>query len=320
MTVGKQTSLVRQIILLCCVAATGLDVCHGREWTDASDQYSWQAELFAASKQIAVLRDRKGELQAVQVSELSQADKQFVEAYLREESSSVSKGIHTWTMKSGLKVKGTVLGYKSGPVEIENRSGVAYVNRKRFRGIDPVYQAMVVKLVAASEDDSVKSVDDFKAWVRTLRREKRMIQVDGVLMKLKGGDEYAVPLFLFSPPDRKMLETGWQQWSAEEATKQQKAQEDTLLRAEAQEYQEIQRRKEATDQENRRIQMMQLGLLAVDAGVTSLWEVQMAPGRGVYGRPMKVVVPANDSQAAQRAAMQKHPGYLVGPVRQISRR
>ncbi len=207
---------------------------------------------------------------------------------------------------------------------IENRSGVPYVNKKRFRDLDPVYQAMLPKLVAVTEDESVVTADDFKKWARKLRREKRTIQVDGVLLKLESGDEYAVPLFLFSERDRRALENGWQQWSADEATREQKEQEDVLLRAEAEEHQrreeEDRRRKEEKTRRNEQIQMMQLGLLAVNAGVTSLWEVQIAPGRGVYGRPMRVVVPANDSLAAQRAALQRYPGYVAGSSRQLSRR
>jgi len=311
----KQCGLVK--FLLCCAIALNSASSLAREWSDASGRHKWKAELLAASEHILVLRDRKGELQAVQVEELSDDDRAFVAKYLKETDSKVNRNVHTWAMKSGLMVKGEILGYKSGPVVIENRSGVPYVNSKRFRGIDPVYQAMLPRLIAATEDESVQTVDDFKAWAKKLRRDKRSIQVDGVILKLEGGDEYAVPLFLFADQDRQVLENGWQQWSAEEATREQKNREDVLLRAEADEYQ---RSKEAKEQENKRIQMMQLGLLAVNAGVTSLWEVSMAPGRGVYGRPMKVVVPANTSADAKRAAMQRYPGYVTGTLRQMSRR
>jgi len=304
-------------LLLCCAIVLSCGSSLAREWSDASGRHSWKADLLAANEQLVVLRDRRGELQAVQVKELSADDQAFVAKYLKEPDSKVSRDVHTWKMQSGLMVKGEVLGYKSGPVQIENRSGVPYVNGKRFRGIDPVYQAMLPKLIAKTEDDSVQTIDDFKDWAKKLRREKRSIQVDGVILKLEGGDEYAVPLFLFAEEDREVLENGWQQWNAEEATLERKQQEDVLLRAEADEYQ---RRKEAKEQENKRIQMMQLGMLAVNAGVTSLWEVKLAPGRGMYGRPMKVVVPANTSGEAKRAALQRYPGYIAGPSKQISRR
>lgn len=313
----ERNQLRNRFFLLCIAVSLNCATCLAREWTDASGRHQWKAELFAASEQLVVLRDRKGELQAVQVSELSKSDQAFVRKYLREPAARVSRDFQMWTMASGLMIKGNVLGYKSGPVVIENRSGVPYVNEKRFRELDPVYQAMLPKLIAATEDESVESVDDFTTWAKKLRREKRSIQVDGVLLKLENGDEYAVPLFLFSEGDRAALENGWRQWSAAEATREQKEQEDVLLRAEAEEHQ---RREQATARRNQQIQLMQLGLLAVNAGVTSLWEVQIAPGRGVYGRPMKVVVPANDSLAAARTALQRYPGYVAGPSRQISRR
>jgi len=312
----RQVYLVKAFcwsVIVCLSAASSL----GREWTDASGRHSWKAEILAANEQVIVLQERKGDLHAVQVSELSAADQQFVADYLSEPDSKVNRNMHSWTMQSGLKVKAEVLGYKSGPVEISYRNGTPYVNRKRFARIDQVYQTMLPKLVAATDDSSVQSVDDFKAWAKKLRREKRTIQVDGVLMQLESGDEYAVPLFLFSEPDRRALENGWEQWSADESTREQKEREDLLLRAEADEYQ---RSRQQEDNKRNQIQMMQLGLLAVDAGLTSIWEVTLMPGRSMNGRPQRVVVPANDSRAAIQTALSKYPGYVAGPARQLSRR
>ncbi|MCH2210942.1 MAG: hypothetical protein MK110_06545 [Fuerstiella sp.] len=317
MTAKEPNRLLKRVVLFCMTTLLIHGSGQARDWSDATGRHHWKAEFLAASSRLVVLRDRKGELQSVQISELSESDRMYVARYLDNEGSRVSRDIHTWTLKSGLKVKGQVHGYKSGPVEIENRSGVPYVNRRPFRDIDPVYQAMLPKLVAATEDESVKTVEDFKEWTKQLRGKKRSIQVDGVRMMLESGDQYAVPLFLFSDDDREVLEKGWRQWSKKEATQDQKEQEDLFIRTEASEHQ---RRKRPAGAGSRQIQMMQLGLLAVDAGVTSLWEVRLVPGRGVYGRPMKVIVPANDSLAAQRAAMRKHPGYVAGSSRQISRR
>lgn len=317
MAITPRNSHTCRLLLLVGAAICCYGSCSAREWTDATGQYSWKADLFAASEDLAILRDRKGKLHAVQIKELSEADRKVVNKYLKDDESQVSQDVHTWTMASGLKVKGTVLGYKSGPVEVANRNGVPYVNRKRFRELDPVYQTMVIKIVAASESEDLETEEDFKKWARTLRREKRTIQVDGVLMKLHGGEEYAVPLFLFSKPDREALENGWRQWSADKATEEQRAYEDALVRAEAQQYQQ---QEEQKTRKQEQIQMMHLGLLAVDAGLTSLWEVQLMPPRGAYGRPVRVVVPANDSQQARQAALQKYPGYVPGASRQVSRR
>ena len=65
---------------------------------------------------------------------------------------------------------------------------------------------------------------------------------------------------------------------------------------------------------------MQLGLLAVGSGVTDLWEVYLEPGPRVRGYPQAVVVPARDSDSASYIALQKYPGYVLGPVRKLAGR
>jgi hypothetical protein len=67
-----------------------------------------------------------------------------------------------------------------------------------------------------------------------------------------------------------------------------------------------------------RIATMQLGLEAVQAGITSLWEVTLYPARGNAGAPLWVVVPGRNSAQAVANAQSKNPGYVVGPVRRVS--
>ncbi len=59
-------------------------------------------------------------------------------------------------------------------------------------------------------------------------------------------------------------------------------------------------------QQAQKMAMLQLELQAVEAGVTSLWEVYLEPGRNVRGYPMVAVVPGRDSDQASFAALQKH--------------
>ena len=73
-------------------------------------------------------------------------------------------------------------------------------------------------------------------------------------------------------------------------------------------------------QVQREIAMMQLKLQAVDAGLTSLWEVTLHPAAGNGGPPLWVVVPGRDSRQATETALQQNPGFIVGPVRRVSRR
>jgi hypothetical protein len=70
----------------------------------------------------------------------------------------------------------------------------------------------------------------------------------------------------------------------------------------------------------REIAMMQLQLQAVQADLTSLWEVTLFPVAGQGGPPLWVVVPGRDSRQATLAALEKNPGYVPGSVRRVSRR
>jgi hypothetical protein len=68
----------------------------------------------------------------------------------------------------------------------------------------------------------------------------------------------------------------------------------------------------------REIAMLQLKLQAVEAGVTSLWEVTLYPAGGTTRPPQWVVVPGRNSQQATAAALRQNPGYVAGPVRRVA--
>jgi hypothetical protein len=70
-------------------------------------------------------------------------------------------------------------------------------------------------------------------------------------------------------------------------------------------------------QVKRQIAQMQLKLQAVQAGVTSLWEVTLYPAVGQGGPPLWVVMPGRNSRQATMAALQQNPGYVAGPVRRV---
>lgn len=63
---------------------------------------------------------------------------------------------------------------------------------------------------------------------------------------------------------------------------------------------------------------MQLNLQAVQAGLTSVWEVTLYPNRGNPNPPMWVTVFGRNSQDAANAALQQNPGFSVGPIRRVS--
>jgi hypothetical protein len=146
-----------------------------------------------------------------------------------------------------------------------------------------------------------------------LRGEPRTFTCEGVLLELENGDEYGVPFFFFSADDLKILQPGWQRWLAAEKDRAKHEQESFLLQKQAQAYQQDR-------MIDRQIAMMQLQMQGYQAGLFDLWEVCMLPGPGVASPPLAVVVPARDSRSAAVEAVRSNPGFVVGPIRKVSRK
>lgn len=289
-----------------------------KEWSDASGRHSFQGELIAASETTAVVRNTRGRLQAYNVSELSKADQEYVREFMKtnpKESNDV-RDMHTWTGREGTKFKGRVTGFGTKALNVTYERGDIRVNKTTLRKLDPIYQMMLPKIVGEFDDASVKDISTLRVWGRKLRGKSVDFSVDGVMMQLENRDQIAVPLFLFSDEERKWLEQGWDAWSSEASKEQDKQRESFLAQQQAAEYQ---RNQAAEKQQQQQIQMMQLGLMAVNAGVTDVWQVQLIPRPGVRGRPTAVVVPARNSREASAAAMQKYPGFVAGAARQLNR-
>ncbi len=130
---------------------------------------------------------------------------------------------------------------------------------------------------------------------------------------MAGGDEYSIPFFVFADRDRKMLKAGWADWLTIQDDHDQRDDHAYRLEALAAAY--------AQDQQiNRQIATMNLNLQAIQAGLTSAWEVTLYPAAGNPRPPMWVVMPGRDSREATAAALANNPGFVAGPVRRISSR
>lgn len=70
---------------------------------------------------------------------------------------------------------------------------------------------------------------------------------------------------------------------------------------------------------NQRIAMMNLNLQAIQAGITSAWEVTLYPKAGNPYPPRWVVAYGRNSFIATQEALRNNPGYYPGPVRKVSR-
>jgi hypothetical protein len=202
-----------------------------------------------------------------------------------------------------------VVAYGRKDLTVQRRRGRIYVNDRVYDNLPELYQQLVPRIVGHFEMLPLQDKASFEQWVLQQRGQAKTYTCEGVLLELENGDEYGVPFFLFSDEDAKLLEPGWKEWLAAEDEKH-KADQHLLLQSLAQQYQQDRKRKQ-------QIAMMQLELQAYDAGLYSLWEVQLLPTRG--GRPFIAIVPGRNSEDAARAALSRNPGYTVGGIARIRR-
>lgn len=288
-----------------------------REWSDATGAWKFEGDLFAASEHTVVVRRKSGELQAYMTEQLCEADQQFVKQHLEETAKNDSpEEMQTWEGRDGFKFRGRVIGYGTNELKIKDSRGKIMINDVTYEDTDQLLKFMLPKIVAQLDDKNVANEEDFKRWARKQRKEK-VLTVDGVMLRLEIGGRVAVPLFLFASPQREILEEGWAAWKHEATKEEEKQRQSFLAQAQADALQRAQLQQAEV---NQKIQMMQLEMLAVNAGVTRIWEVQLIPRPGVPARPMSVVVNANSSLEAVNKAAEKYPAFTTGMSRQISYR
>lgn len=301
-------SLLILVIVLLCSAA--LDA---RTWTDTTGKYTVNAELIGFDSDSVVLQREDHHLVQIEIAKLSPADQEYINS--KEAKAGVEKmagDMQTWTTMSGLKVEGRVVDYVQKDVTIQRRRGRLRVNDRVFDNLPPVYQTIVMRVVEHFEKTPIKDREALDAWSRTLRARPKTFSCEGVLFELANGDEYAVPFFLFSEADRAVLEASFADWK--------QAQADEAARAEASfKLQSLAAARQQDREVTRQIAQLQLGMTAVVAGVTSLWEVTLYPGNGMNVPPLFVMAEGRDSRAATLNALANNPGYVAGPVRRLNR-
>jgi hypothetical protein len=285
-----------------------------RVWTDTTGKYTIDADLIAFNDKTVVLQRKDHELGAVPIEKLSAADQQYLKTKEAGDiKDRVTGKLQTWTMRDGARVLGRVVDYARRDITLQRRRGKIYVNDRVFENLPKIYQMMVPKIVAHFERINQVDKQGLTAWLVRQRGQPRTFTLEGVIMELENGDEYGVPFFFFSEEDLRVLQPGWNEWLAANHEQNYDQQQDHsfLLQAAAAARQQDQ-------QVQHRIAQMQLNLQAVQAGLTSLWEVTLYPARGNAGPPLWVVAPGRNSAQASQTAMSQNPGYVAGPVRRVS--
>jgi hypothetical protein len=309
---------MNQLIYRCKIPALAVIVAFcarssdGRLWTDATGHYTVEADLIAFNEDQVILQRADRELAEVKISKLSRADREYLKSKeAKDLAQQLQDKMQVWTMRSGLKVRGRVVDYARRDLTLQRRRGKIYVNDRLFDNLPEVYRIMLPKIVAHFEKNGIETAKELESWLVRQRGQPRTFTCEGVLLELENGDEYAVPFFFFSEKDLQVLEPGWQQWLAAHQHDQ-RDEHAFMLQTLAAAYQQGR-------QADRQIARMQLAFEAVEAGVGSLWEVTLYPQNRNSGPPLWVVVPARNSAQAQNAALSRNPGYVIGPVRRVSR-
>ena len=300
-----------------------------REWSDSTGKYKVTAELVDFDDATVVMRRvPDGELLAVPMDRLSKADQGYLKTVVNSQSRKAGeKGNHVWTLRDGRRVTGRVLRYGRGTMTMVRSRGKVLVTatpddpgiepqvvRKPVREITDWNLYMILKVVSEYEEGvTVNTRAELEAWFAKLKGQTRSYKLEGVILELEGGEQFAVPFFLFSEKDLTYLEPGWKEWSGiDEAY----AKEEQVRQAEQQKQSLYLR---AREREFQRDQNQQMLVNYMVFGVTQ-WEVQLIPNPGVAAGPTSVIVSGRNSNEARQQAMMRYPNFTVGFIRNLSPR
>ncbi len=287
------------------------ELAHGRVWSDKSGRFQVEADMIAFSDSSVVLKRPSGELLGIAVGELSTSDQEYLRMKETAEKASKSASeMQIWTSKDGMKVRGRVLAYGRKDLIVQRKLGSVTFDGKRFGSIDPLHQKLLLKIVSHLEQQKLEDEKSLEAWARTIGGEPKKYRLEGVLLELETGDQIGVPFFLFASEELAILEPGWQRWVEEKASDEQREHESFLMRSQAMAYQQ--------DRVQRQIEMVKLELLAAAAGIIGIWDVRLIPRPGLRGMPMRVMVPAANSEVARSVASARFPGYVVSGMRRAN--
>ncbi len=168
---------------------TGLNA-EGRVWTSKTGHYKVEAEVIAFNDHLVVLKKESGELIAVELNQLSEADQKFVAS---QETKDAAKkhldAMQTWTGKDGLKMNGRVVAFGKRDLKVQRKLGTVHINDRKFSAIDPLHQKLVLKIISHLEKTKLEDEKQLESWAKSIGGEPKVYPLEGVLMQLESGDE-----------------------------------------------------------------------------------------------------------------------------------
>lgn len=299
-----------------------------RHWKDASGLYTVKASFVTADDKLVVLEKDDGELEILKRQELSPTDRLYVAEQLAHEandqeaddsdpSQAPSKSISTWHLRDGRVIKGSLVGFGSQRMVVQRDRGELWVNGYKIDKLPSAYDKVLPSVVSAIDGVSLKDLKELESHLAGGGGGPFEYVVQGVQLQLDEGGSITIPLALLSSSDAKEVAPNFARWKAAETAQVSDQERDAVRSRERLVLDSYARLRTNEAIAQRKLKMLELGLLRVDTGIVEVWEVTLMP-RTAYGYPRTVVVSARDSLTAQQLVQQRYPNWQLGPVRKLS--
>ncbi|NND95770.1 MAG: hypothetical protein HKN47_00405 [Pirellulaceae bacterium] len=294
-----------------------------RSWQNPDGNYSLQAKFVTADDDQVVLEQKSGELVVLQREQLSAENQKYLDDLLGQKEAGddttdkAIADISSWNLSDGSEIQGRLIGFGRQTMVVVRERGKLFVNGFRFDRLPAAYRKVLPDVVAAVDEETIKSIDDLEKHLADGGGGPFEYVVEGIQLKLEEEGAITVPITLLAPEDASVVAPYLQRWRAaqeETVADEDRDETDRRERLMLDSYAKTRSKQTAAQ---RRLKMMELGLLATASGITDIWEVTLYPNNR-YGYARSVVVPARNSLVAQKIATTKYPGWRVGPIRKLS--
>ncbi|MGB7347187.1 MAG: SHD1 domain-containing protein [Pirellulaceae bacterium] len=303
-----------------------------RRWTDESGKFSMDAELLTSDKDFVVLaRESDGELVAVRRNELSKDDQNYITANTDSQASATSDAPSkpdsanrktqpydsTWKMSDGQVVKGRLIGFGAQELVVKRERGRIFVNDRELDELPPAYAKIVPDVVSRVDNKEISTREELESHLVDIGAGPFTYRVEGLQLDLASWGAITIPVSLLSIADAKQVQPALERWQASNEDDVSESDRSETARRERLVLDSQERYRRKAQQRQRQLKMMELNLLAVESGITDVWEVALYP-RQRYGYPRTVVVTARDSLQAKQQVIRKFPGWRIGPIAKVS--
>lgn len=322
-------------------AAATLHLAKARTWTDATGRYKVNAKFITADDDQVVLEDHDGDLTVVRRDELSTPDREWVKRHLsRKKPNDAHRGGNTrtrntekpshqesnatannrdakWVLRDGKIVTGVLIGFGTQTLVVERNRGQVFLGHKLLSEYPTAFSQVIPEIVAKADNVELSDVSTLEEHLADLGGGPLSYDVSGVQILLDSGETLTIPMSLLDTHEASEVAPGFARWKAAQAEgvplveRTESSQLERLL------LDTYQRRPLPPESANRKVRLMQLKLLAADAGVTDIWEVVLHSGKP-YTYPYSVVVAAENSAIAQERALLQYPAWRAITARKLS--